>query len=164
MVIVLALLSLLSFDSPKICQSVFKTKAVTIEKAAPIIKVKEIDFSKVDLPDKEIYLIGQISEKYELTQEQRLLLCAIRKHEHGAPGREFGVLSRVAQKYSDGYLSFIVQGEAAAQIILDSYTGDLASFSRRYAPVGAENDPDNLNKFWYPIIKKLMEDWGQNTL
>jgi hypothetical protein len=164
MIAVAILFSFLTFDSSKVCHSIFKSKPVVVEKSIPVIKAKEIDFSKVDLPDKEVYLIGQISEKYELTQEQKLLLCAIRKHEHGAPGKEFGVLSRAAQKYSDGYLSFIIQGEAAAQIILDSYSGDLVSFSRRYAPVGAENDPNNLNKFWYPIIKKLMEDWGQNTL
>jgi hypothetical protein len=163
-IIIIYLLGLIPLDSPQVCSSLLKLKHGEVEKRGFVSNSTKVNFSMVTLPEKELYIIGQISQKYKLTQDQRLLLCAIRKHENGRPGREFGVLSKAAQKYADGYVSFIIQGEAAAQIILDSYSGDLVSFSNRYAPVGAENDPDNLNRFWYPIIKQLMEDWRQNTL
>jgi hypothetical protein len=83
-------------------------------------------------------------------------LRAIRRVENGRPGREFGVLSVPAPTYRD-------QAKVAAETVrrtigrfertgrqaVDAagrYTADfIRFFSNRYAPVGAANDPTNLN-------------------
>jgi hypothetical protein len=80
-------------------------------------------------------------------------LVALRVVENGRPGREFGVLSVPAPTYEDQVLvaarSFRNAeqrfGEAARDVH-GHYTEDfLRHFSARWAPIGAENDPDNLN-------------------
>ena len=83
-------------------------------------------------------------------------LRAIRRVENGRPGREFGVLSVPAPTYRD-------QAKVAAETVrrtigrfertgrqaVDAagrYTAEfIRFFSSRYAPVGAANDPTNLN-------------------
>lgn len=87
-------------------------------------------------------------------------LAAIRIAENGGPGREFGVLS-------DAATTFDAQARVAAQSIRNNQyrfvlatqawpTNEAGAFSeafvramaQRWAPVGADNDPNNLNAHW----------------
>ena len=93
------------------------------------------------LPDREWAMIRQIAANYELSEDETWLLAAIRRHENGRPGLEFGVGGRVfnthvAHRYRDGFKSFYVQGSWAAGTIRRHYRGDIGAFSRRYCPEG----------------------------
>lgn len=41
--------------------------------------------------------------------------------------------------------------------------GDLNRMGQRYAPVGAANDPNGLNKSWVPGVRKFMNDMGETS-
>lgn len=97
-------------------------------------------------------------------------LQALRRAENGGPGREFGVLSVPAPTYED-------QARVAAETIrrnverfegvggqaVDAATGRytpefIEFFSRRYAPVGAANDPRGLNRHHARNLLRLYTD------
>ena len=94
------------------------------------------------IPANEWQMIRQIAVNYDLDDEATWLLAAIRRHENGRPGLEFGVGGPMdsghrAHRYRDGVKSFYVQGYWAAGTIRKHYTGDVAAFGRRYNPANA---------------------------
>jgi hypothetical protein len=86
-------------------------------------------------------------------------LAALRRAENGGPGREFGVLSVPAPTYADqarvaatsvrrSLERFEATGGRAVDPVSGTYTPEFIEFfSRRYAPVGAANDPHHLNRY-----------------
>lgn len=87
-------------------------------------------------------MIRQIAVNYDLDDEATWLLAAIRRHENGRPGLEFGVggpmnSGHKAHRYRDGVKSFFVQGYWAAGTVRKHYKGDIAAFGRRYNPANA---------------------------
>lgn len=95
------------------------------------------------IPANEWAMIRQVAVNYNLTDEQTWLLAAIRRHENGRPGLEFGVGGPMnsghrAHRYRDGVKSFYVQAMWAAGTIRKHYKGDLTAFGRRYNPLHAE--------------------------
>ena len=94
------------------------------------------------LPAHEWTMLRQIAAEYELSNEGTWLLAAIRIHENGRPGLEFGVggpmkSGHKAHRYRDGVSSFRVQCAWAAGTIMKRYTGDLRAFGKRYNPYHA---------------------------
>ena len=94
------------------------------------------------LPTCEWAMLRQVAAEYGLTAEQTWLLAAIRLHENGRPGLEFGVggpmdSGHKAHRYRDGINSFRVQCSWAAGTIRKRYTGDIAVFAKRYNPYHA---------------------------
>ena len=94
------------------------------------------------LPTHEWMMLRQVAAEYGLTAEQTWLLAAIRLHENGRPGLEFGIGGPMnsghrAHRYRDGIRSFRVQCAWAAGTIKKRYAGDLQAFSRRYNPYHA---------------------------
>ena len=94
------------------------------------------------IPAVEWRMIRQIAVNYDLTDEQTWLLAAIRRHENGRPGLEFGVGGPMdsghrAHRYRDGIKSFYVQGCWAAGTIRRHFAGSYAAFGRRYNPHNA---------------------------
>ena len=94
------------------------------------------------LPTHEWTMLRQIAAEYGLSAEGTWLLAAIRIHENGRPGLEFGVggpmdSGHKAHRYRDGINSFRVQCAWAAGTIKRRYTGDLAAFGKRYNPYRA---------------------------
>lgn len=87
------------------------------------------------------------------------LLAALRRTENGGPGREFGVLSvhapgleeqarAAANTIRNTAARFQRLGDEAVDPTSGRYTeAFLRFFSARYAPVGAPNDPNGLNRF-----------------
>lgn len=104
-----------------------------------------------------------MNECVSILQAARLMgvpaaaLFALRIVENGRPGREFGVLSVPAPRYEDQVLvaarsfrhaedRYEVETGKEARDDNGRYTEPfLRHFSARWAPIGAENDPDNLN-------------------
>lgn len=91
------------------------------------------------IPAGEWEKIRQVAVNYDLDEESTWLLAAIRRHENGRPGLEFGIggpmdSGHAAHRYRDGHKSFYVQAAWAAGTIRRHYRGDLAAFGRRYNP------------------------------
>ena len=94
------------------------------------------------LPAHEWTMLRQVAAEYGLSKEETWLLAAIRIHENGRPGLEFGVggpmdSGHKAHRYQDGVKSFRVQCAWAAGTIRKRYTGDIAVFAKRYNPYHA---------------------------
>jgi len=94
------------------------------------------------VPASEWKMIRQIAVNYDLSDDATWLLAAVRRHENGRPGLEFGVggpmnSGHKAHRYRDGVKSFYVQGYWAAGTIRKHYTGDVVAFGQRYNPANA---------------------------
>ena len=94
------------------------------------------------LPAQEWTTLREVAADYGLSNEETWLLAAIRVHENGRPGLEFGIGGPMnsghrAHRYRDGVKSFRVQCAWAAGTIKRRYTGDLVAFGRRYNPLNA---------------------------
>ena len=94
------------------------------------------------LPAHEWTTLRQVAAEYGLSAEETWLLAAIRLHENGRPGLEFGVggpmdSGHKAHRCRDGVRSFRIQCAWAAGTIKKRYTGDLATFGKRYNPYHA---------------------------
>ncbi len=105
------------------------------------------------IPMPEWRMIRQIAVNYDLDVESTWLLAAIRRHENGRPGLEFGVGGPMnsghrAHRYRDGVKSFYLQGYWAAGTIRRHYNGDLTAFGKRYNPPHAAK--------WTKAIKSLI--------
>ena len=105
------------------------------------------------IPRSEWRMIRQVAVNYGLSDEQTWLLAAIRRHENGRPGLEFGVGGPMnsghrAHRYRDGVKSFYIQGAWAAGTIKRHFTGDYAAFGRRYNPANATK--------WTASVKSLV--------
>ena len=108
------------------------------------------------LPAQEWTMLRQIAAEYGLSAEATWLLAAIRIHENGRPGLEFGIGGPMnsghrAHRYQDGVNSFRIQCSWAAGTIKKRYTGDLATFGKRYNPRHAAAWTRNVTK----IIARL---------
>ena len=95
------------------------------------------------LPAHEWTMLRQVAAEYGLSAEKTWLLAAIRIHENGRPGLEFGIggpmdSGHKAHRYRDGVNSFRVQCAWAAGTIKKRYTGELYDFAKRYNPYHAE--------------------------
>lgn len=104
--------------------------------------------------------IEMVAKEYGLDETKKKLLYAVRHVENGAQGKEFGVLVPEAMRFAkdpDPMKSFIIQAKWAAGTIRDRFNGDLKQFSKRWAPIGASNDPNNLNANWLKNVKAYME-------
>ena len=91
------------------------------------------------IPAREWAMIRQVAVNYDLSEDATWLLAAIRRHENGRPGLEFGVggpmnSGHPAHRYQDGTKSFYIQAMWAAGTIRKHYKGDLVSFGKRYNP------------------------------
>lgn len=97
--------------------------------------------------------------------ENLAILFAIRKAENGGHGKEFGVISSpraIGRKDEPWTVTLDRQaGWAAATIVKNRIRwkdagerGEYLKFlAARYAPIGAENDPNGLNVNWYPNVR-----------
>lgn len=100
-----------------------------------------------------------IAREADRTGVDPSLLTALRRTENGGPGKEFGVLSVPASDFggqariaANTVRNNVVRFERGGGIAVDRssgrYTEDFLRFlSSRYAPVGAQNDPNGLNRF-----------------
>lgn len=94
------------------------------------------------VPGIEGLMIMHVAQRYGLTEDQTMLLAAIRKTENGGTGLEFGIGQDIPGHRAKRYWyspvrSFITQAKWAAGTIKKRYTGDMQAFARRYCPKNA---------------------------
>lgn len=100
----------------------------------------------------DMNVIKRAAERNDCGGEDFRILLAIRRAENGPPGREWGIMAPAAN-------TFELQAAWAAVTIIKnrkrwSGEGDFVTFLRsRYAPMGAKNDPENLNRNWIRNVK-----------
>jgi hypothetical protein len=104
---------------------------------------------------REAEVIRRVAERSGVDRD---FLTALRQIENGGPGREFGVLSVPAPTLDDqariaaatvrrNVERFELRGGTAVDAATGRYTEEFVRFfSGRYAPIGAANDPTNLNR------------------
>jgi len=117
--------------------------------------------NKVTLPASEWKVVREVAGEYGLSKHGEKLLAAIRLHENGLVGLEFGIggpvnnghpAHRFAQgvknRHSFNEASFRCQAQWAAGTIKKRYRGDLLAFARIYCPCNAWK--------WYVGVSSLM--------
>ena len=117
--------------------------------------------AKPMLPEREWRMIRQIAVNYDLTEDQTWLLAAIRRHENGRPGLEFGIggpmnSGHPSHRYQDGFKSFYVQGAWAAGTIRKHGGESIEQFGRRYCPPS----PEKWSRSIESIIRRLKIEHG----
>ncbi|MCR5413564.1 MAG: hypothetical protein K6F50_02395 [Kiritimatiellae bacterium] len=117
------------------------------------------DASAALLPSGEWEKIRQVAVNYDLSEEATWLLAAIRRHENGRPGLEFGIGGPMnsghrAHRYRDGHKSFYIQAMWAAGTVKRHFKGDIDDFAVRYNP----GNPDHWAKCIKSIIRRLKID------
>jgi hypothetical protein len=110
----------------------------------------------------EFDTIMEAAEANDCTRPELIcVLFAIRTAENGRKGIEFGVLHPRAVDQPN---SLRVQAGWCAATISKNYkrwtdSGENTDFitflGNRYCPVGADNDPNGLNKHWIPNVTKI---------
>ncbi len=94
------------------------------------------------------------------------IVAAIRYAENGRAGREYGILHpRVKPTYRSqaGWCAATVQ-KNYDRWIKAGRKGDYIDYlGSRYCPVGADNDPNGLNKHWIPNVKKFQKRFAYPT-
>lgn len=108
-------------------------------------------------------MIRQTAVNYDLSDDATWLLAAIRRHENGRPGLEFGVggpmnSGHPAHRFRDGVRSFYVQAAWAAGTIRRHYSGDLESFGRRYNGANPRKWIDGVSS----LIRRLKAENGNS--
>ena len=84
------------------------------------------------------------------------IVAAIRYSENGGAGREYGILHhRVKPTYRSqaGWCAATVQKNYDRWVKAGSKGEFITFLGKRYCPVGADNDPNGLNKHWIGNVK-----------
>ncbi|MCE5184999.1 MAG: hypothetical protein LLF76_02615 [Planctomycetaceae bacterium] len=110
-------------------------------------------------PAEEYTVIEKAAIRNQCFGEDFIILLAIRKAENGGPGKEFGVMNPKAHNLDTQ------AGWAAATIVKNrkrwKCTNRKDSFieflGKRYAPVGANNDPKGLNRHWVKNVTRWVQ-------
>ena len=79
-----------------------------------------------------VYYTPRVEWGRGLTQEEALLLYAVRSHEAGRPGLECGIEHPCMQYAQDGFYSLIFQADGAAHIIKERWDGNLWHFAHAF--------------------------------
>lgn len=105
----------------------------------------------------------RVNIRPELRDQLAPIVAAIRHAENGAAGREYGVLGagvrRDMKRKGDTYRPQAGWCAATVQKTYDRWKkagspGDFITFlGKRYCPVGAENDPNGLNRHWIKNVR-----------
>lgn len=128
-------------------------------KAAESIETKDGKIARASFED-----AVRVNIRSEMRERLVPILAAIRHAENGRAGREYGVLHPKALGKS-----YRVQCGWAAATIQKNWdrwkkAGSKGKFivflGNRYCPVGAGNDPDNLNRHWIKNVTKFATRFG----
>ncbi|GEM_PF-713515 len=119
----------------------------------------------------ELVPILSIAEKYFDDQENYpvnpfALLLAIRESERGGKGLEFGIMHPEAKG-----TNLLTQAEWACGTIKNNFrrftaqnqeTDFITFLGKRYAPIGAENDPKGFNQYWVRNVRYWYLKYSEN--
>ena len=94
----------------------------------------------------------------ELRSKLAPIVAAIRYAENGGKGKEYGILHpRVKPTYRSqaGWCAATVQKNYDRWVKAGRKGDYLVFLSKRYCPIGADNDPNGLNHNWLGNVRKL---------
>lgn len=135
-----------------------------------LLLAQSLSYEAIEAKDgKECLVQFKDAVKVNIRPELQSLLipvvAAIRHAENGGKGREYGILHpRVKPTYRSqaGWCAATVQKNYDRWIASDSKLEFITFLGHRYCPVGADNDPDGLNKHWITNVQhhlyKLVEE------
>ncbi len=111
------------------------------------------------IPRHEWVMIREVAVNYDLSEEATWLLAAIRRHENGRAGLEFGVGGPMnsghrSHRYQDGVKSFYIQAMWAAGTVKKHYKGNLVAFGKRYNPPHPKQWSDSVSS----LIRRLKRE------
>ena len=103
----------------------------------------------------EYATIVKAAKRNDCHGELFIILLAIRKAENGGPGREFGIMNPKADNLDKqaGWASATVVKNYQRWIKAGRKEDYIVFLGNRYCPVGAENDPNDLNKHWIKNVR-----------
>jgi len=109
------------------------------------------------ISDADRAIILEVSKEYSLNVEESILLLAIRQAENGGDGVEFGIINKEARRYAgDHEKSLRLQAQWCAGTIKKRHNCDLIRFSRRYCPIGCDND-NGTNQYWLKNVRYFIK-------
>jgi len=119
---------------------------------------KVVGKSPGDFFEKEEYdIIKQAADRNNCTGDNFIILLAIRKAENGGPGKEFGIVHPKAWNTDlntqAGWCASTIMRNRERYAKSDKSDDFITFLGNRYCPVGAKNDPTNLNKNWIKNVK-----------
>tara|TARA_Y100000401_G_scaffold110616_1_gene107993 strand:+ start:486 stop:974 length:489 start_codon:yes stop_codon:yes gene_type:complete len=101
----------------------------------------------------------KVNIRPELRAKLAPYVSAIRYAENGRAGREYGCLSKYAKdrgyRRQAGECACTVQKNYDRWVKAGSKGEFVVFLGKRYCPVGADNDPNGLNKHWIKNVRKL---------
>ena len=118
---------------------------------SPVAVGKPSDYFKPS----EYATIAQAAKRNDCKGELFIVLLAIRKAENGGTGREFGIMNPKADNLDKqaGWAAATVVKNYARWIKAGKKEDYIVFLGNRYCPVGAENDPNDLNKHWIKNVR-----------
>ena len=105
--------------------------------------------------------------QYPLLVNPYAFMLAVRMCEQGRKGREFGVMAQGAidtdlETQAEWTMSTLIKDTKrwhtdtlANGKKKSDYPGFIFYFGDKWCPIGADNDPNNLNKYWLPNFQKF---------
>ena len=179
---IITLIILVKVMTPK---AKVQIKTITKEKKPMIILVKEPQQEK-----KKVEIVEETKKAFEndneekiynraiqkgLTENQALLVVSISRHETGNwTSKAFieknnfgGIMCNGAteikryETYEEGLDDFI---RVLKTYYFDEGLETIAEIGAKYCPVGAENDPNGLNKYWVSGVSEFYESYTQKGM
>jgi cell division protein FtsB len=135
-----------------------------LEEIVTAPKITKLNLS--DFSEKEKTVIADAGLRNNLKGFLYPIFYAIRKAEDGRAGCEFGIIHRKAWntdlKTQAGWAAATIQKNYDRYLkdqggFPNTYDGFIAYLGARYCPVGADNDPDGLNKNWIGNVTHWVE-------
>ena len=106
----------------------------------------------------------RVNIRPEMRRELAPIVAAIRHAENGGKGREYGILHpRVKPTYRSqaGWCATAVQKNYDRWTKAGKRGAFVVFLGRRYCPVGAENDPQGLNRHWVKNVRHYVSRFSR---
>ena len=106
----------------------------------------------------------QVNIRPELRDELAPIVAAIRYAENGGKGKEYGILHpRVKPTYRSqaGWCAATVQKNYDLWTNAGKPGRFIVYLGKKYCPVGADNDPDNLNRHWIKNVTHFTQQFSK---
>ncbi|HIB86226.1 TPA: hypothetical protein EYO57_03290 [Candidatus Poribacteria bacterium] len=104
----------------------------------------------------------RVNVRPEMREALAPIVAAIRYAENGKRGKEYGVLhpkAKVSYRAQAGWCAATVQKNWDRYVKGGGKKKDVEAFivflGKKYCPIGADNDPDGLNRHWIKNVTKI---------
>ena len=169
------ILSILYICKPQTKEKIIykeQIQTITIEKQVSNNDMQTNNITLIDLKNDNANNIYNKAIEKELTKEQAILLVSISRHETGNwTSKAFnnknnfgGIMCNGAteikryETYEEGLEDFI---RIVKTYYFDMGLNEIAEIGAKYCPIGATNDPNNLNQYWVGGVTEFYNEYMQ---